>query len=188
MRHPVGDAAQHVVQPLLISLGKIMQDVTRHPVFVAGMSHTHADPVVMRPDMLMDGTQPIMPRMPAARLAAQLAGGEVNLVMKHGHICAVELVEPHGLPNRLARLVHEGCGFQQHDLLRAQAAFADLPLKLRFPRPKPVILRHSVQRHEANIMPVARIFYAGIAEACKEFHVWMPYCRDAGARVGFASS
>ena len=97
-----------------------MQNKARHGIFMAGVADAQPHTPISLAQMGMDGSQPIMPRMAAAHFSAQLAGGKIELVVKHHHIAQGQLVKGNRRMNRLARQVHEGFGLQQRHLFRPQ--------------------------------------------------------------------
>ena len=72
--------------------------------------------------------------------------------------------------DRLAGQVHKCLRLQQHDLGATQATLAELRLKFAFPRRKPVIRGNLIQSHKADIVAIAGIFAARIAETDEKFH------------------
>src|SRR3989338_3101846 len=167
---PIGNAAQKVVQPVLVGLGEIMQHISGHGVFMPRMANAKAHATISLTNMTVNRAQAIMPRMAAALFHPRLAGGEVQLFMQDGDIGGGEVVETRSLGHRLPRQVHEGFGLQQDDLFITQTALAGQSLKSALPRTKAVVGGDAVQRHEADVVAVGRIFRAGIAQAHKEFH------------------
>ena len=170
MWRAVADAAQHIIKPVVIGFGKVMQHIVGHQLLAARMAHTKAYARIVRPDVLMDRAQTVMARMPAAHLVFDLAGGEVDLVMQNHDILRVQLVKAHGGLHRLTREVHKGFRCEQDRAGRSEPPFADAALMFALPRGKPVIGRDAVERHKADVVPVARIFAARIAKANDQFH------------------
>ena len=90
--------------------------------------------------------------------------------MQHNHIRGFKLVKPHGRLHGLAGVVHERLGLEQDHTIRAKASFDRQPVMFGFPSGKTVVLRDAVQRHKADVMPVARVFRAWIAKPYDQFH------------------
>ncbi len=111
-----------------------------------------------------------MARMSAALLDAHFGGGEVEFVVKDGHIFGCHFVKAHGLADGLTREVHKGRRLQEQHFFAAEIARADLPLKLRLPRGEPMIARDFVQHHKADVVTVLFIFRARISETYKKLH------------------
>jgi hypothetical protein len=170
LRRAVRDAAQHVVQPILIGLGEIGQDVSRHAILVARMPDPEAHAAIGLPDMLVDGAQPVVTGMPAALFHAHLAWCQVQFVMEYRHVTGRQLVEPHRLADRLAGQVHEGLGLQQKHLLGPELALAQRALKFPAKRGKPVIGRDAIKGHPADIVAVRGVFRAWIPKPDPELH------------------
>ena len=81
----------------------------------------------------------------------------------------VELVEAHGLADRLAGEVHEGLRLEEDDLLAVDAAFGDAgPGTCLRQGEKPWRRCDRIRRHEADIVPVVGVLGARIAETCDE--------------------
>ena len=142
-----------------------MQHIGGHGILVARVADAHADPPIGLANMFVQRPQPVVPGMSAALLQPQLAGGQVKLVMEHRHVRRGQLEEPHRLAHRLPRQVHEGAGFQQDDPVISQPAICGHALKGFAPRRETVICSKPVHGHEADVVPVARIFRPGIAKA-----------------------
>ena len=71
----------------MLDLGEIRQHIACNAVFMSGMTNTKADTVEVRSAAkFIDRAQAIMSRKPAACLNADLAGGEVKFVVKHGEV------------------------------------------------------------------------------------------------------
>src|SRR5690606_31528196 len=106
---------------------------------------------------------------PPALLHAETARGQIDLVVEDDHLRRLNLVEARRLGDGPAALVHEGLGLhQQHldpALRRLDLALADHRLEfgpLGPERPAPCDL---VGGHEADVVAVALVFRAWIAEA-----------------------
>ena len=74
-------------------------------------------------------------------------------------------------------------GFQQHDLFRPQTAIADQALELGLPRRKSVIFGNPVHGHEADIVPVARVFVARVSETYKKVSICSACCIEVWGSV-----
>ncbi len=72
-------------------------------------------------------------------------------------------------PTALPALVHEGCGLQQHDALAAEARLRGLALEAAAPRAEVVALGDAVERHEADVVAVARVLGPGFPSPTKSF-------------------
>ncbi len=114
--------------------------------------------------------RPLWPGQPAADADLHLERREVELVVEDGQRFLVELVEVQRLLNRVAAVVHEGLRLHQQDLVAADAAFGDQASELLLPWAEAVHLGDDVGRHHADIVPVKRIFRAGISEAHPDLH------------------
>src|SRR3954452_24421805 len=117
----------------------------------------------------------------AADLDPQLAGGQLKLVLEHGDVSRRQLEEVRGFLHRAPRIVHEGPRLEQDDALALQRAFRGLALKTAAPWLEIMTPRDLVDGDEADIVPVMRVFRAGIAEADEQSH-------GAASRVALTSS
>src|SRR5690606_27402833 len=92
----------------------------------AGMADPDAHPAIVLADMLVERTYAVVAGGAAAGLDPDLARGEFDLVVEHGHRRWFELVETQGLADGLPGQVHEGLRLDQQHLLAADPAFGDL--------------------------------------------------------------
>jgi hypothetical protein len=76
----------------------------------------------------------------------------------------------HGLRHRAPRLVHERAGQQQQNFFSPDRAFHRHALETPAPGRDAVALRDRLHRHETDIMPVADVAFARIAEADEKQH------------------
>lgn len=150
-----------------------MQDVSRYSVLVAGVPDAKTDAAIAFAKVGMDRPQAVVPRMTTALFDAGLARGKVQLVMENGDVCGCDLVKRSRRLHRLAGQVHECLGLQQDDLLRAEPPFGHLTVIRFAPRPEPVVDRDPVNRHKADVVPVARVFRARIAKAHEKLHLML---------------
>ena len=165
-----GDRAEQRLEPRSVRLGEIVQHVMRDQVPLPGMADADAHPHIVVADMRRERSEPVMAGDPAARLHPHLAGREIELVMEHHHVGEIELVEAHRLADGAARRVHEGPGLEQQHLLIAELAFGGGALEALAPGGKAMRRGDGVDRHEAHIVTVERVFRPGIAEADEELH------------------
>ena len=167
----VGDAAQQVVEPLGVAPGEIAEDVVGDQALVAGMTDAEADAGELRADMGGDRAQAVVAGVAAAGLDPDPAGREVELVVQDDHLGGLELVELQRGADGVAGEVHVGAGLQEQHLLGAEAAFGHAPLELRAPGGEAMRRGDGVGGHEADVVALAGMFGAGIAEADEELHV-----------------
>ena len=52
--NPIADPAQHIIQPVLIGLGKIAQHVARYRILVAGMPNAQSHTGIIGANMPVD--------------------------------------------------------------------------------------------------------------------------------------
>jgi hypothetical protein len=90
--------------------------------------------------------------------------------VEDGERIHAELVEFQRLLNRVAAVVHEGLRLEEEDALTADPAFRDEAAEFLLPGTEVVRLGNDVGSHEADIVPLQRIFRAGIPEADPELH------------------
>ena len=176
-------AAQQVVKPGFLGLGKVRKHISRHPVLVSGMADSDAQPPVSLADMLVDRAQPVMPGMAAAGLEPHLARRKIQLVMKHDHRIGGQLQIAHRLADGLPRKIHEGARPQQRDTQIAQPPLGHLALKTGAPGAETVIGGDAIDGHIAHVMPVFCVFRPGIAKAHDQYHAFLRRW-DTGYRLG----
>jgi hypothetical protein len=75
-----------------------------------------------------------------------------------------------GFFNRLPRIVHEGHWAEQDYALMIERAFGGLALKTTAPWCETVTPCNFFDDGETDVMPVMRVFRAGIAETNKQSH------------------
>src|ERR1700710_1338087 len=127
--------------------------------------------------MRRNRTKPVVTGAPAADLDAHLAVRQFELVLKHGDLAGRELEEIRRFLHRAARLVHERHGTKQHHALAIERAFRGLALKTAAPWCETMTPRNFIDHRETDVVPVMRVFGAGIAETNKQSH-------DAASRAG----
>ena len=76
----------------------------------AGVADADADAGVVVAHRGGNGAQAVVAGIAAARLGAQFAGREVELVVQHDDVGEGDLVEPGGLRDGAAGFVHVGAG------------------------------------------------------------------------------
>ena len=108
-----------------------------------------------------------MPGEPAAHLQLEPAELEVALVVHDEHLAGLELVEARRAADGAARLVHERLRLEQRDLVAVEPDLRELAGELRLPRAA-VPARELVEHEVPDVVAVARVFAAGIAEADDE--------------------
>src|SRR5215831_18577649 len=81
-----------------------------------------------------------------------------------------DLEEVGRLLHGAAGLVHVGRRLEQHDALTIEHTFRGLALKTTAPWCETMTPRDFVNGHEPDVVPVLRVFRAGITEANKEAH------------------
>src|SRR3954463_13967511 len=111
-----------------------------------------------------------MARSPAADLHFDLHWGEVELVVKDRERVQIELVEFERLLDRVAAVIHEGLRLHEQDSVFADPPFSDEASELLLPGTE--IVRHGehIGGHEADVVPLKRIFGSGISEADPKLH------------------
>ena len=117
------------LQPDDVVLAEILQHMAGDLVLLAGMADTHPHPAIIRPQCRGDGAQAVLPRIAAAGLHLQLAGGQVDLVMDHHQRIQRQLEEAQRRADAVARQVHVGLGLEQIGLAAAKLAFGQTGLR-----------------------------------------------------------
>src|ERR1700758_4625279 len=140
------------------------------------MTDAEPHPAIVVADMRGDRAQAVVTGDAAADLHPHLRRRQFELVLEHGDLARPELEEVRGFLHRAAGVVHVGRGLEQDDALALERAFRSLALKAEAPWCETMTPRNFVDGHEADIVPITRVFRTGIAEADKEQH-------DAASRV-----
>ena len=97
LRCAIRTTPNNIIEPHFVCLGKILEDITRHLVLVAGMAHPDAHATIGFANMTVDRTQAVVTRMTAAKFHAAFSGREVNFVMKNHDLIGIQLVIAHRL-------------------------------------------------------------------------------------------
>jgi hypothetical protein len=146
------------------------------------MADAHADaPELRRAEGALHVAQAVVPRRAAAALHAQLAGREVELVMEGPDRVGRDLVEGGGGLHRIAAAVHVGERLEGEDPGAADHPLRDLALEALAPGGEAVARGDGVERHEADVVALPRMFLPRIAEADPEQH-WRGLLRGMLAR------
>src|SRR6185295_10871777 len=95
---------------------------------------------------------------------------QFEFVLKHGDVGGTELEEVRGFLNRAPGLVHVGGRPKQNDLFTIDRAIGSLALKTAAPRCETVTPRNFIDGHEADVVPVVRVFRTGVTETDKQAH------------------
>src|SRR5579883_3126796 len=142
---------------------EIAQDVVVDAILVPWMADTDPHAPIIIADMVADRAQTIMSGIAAADLDPEPPRRQVELVMENGDIGEIDLVEACRLADCAAGLVHESLGLQQDQAFVADRPFGGLALEAGAERRERMPARDRIDRHEADIVPVAGIGAAGIA-------------------------
>src|SRR5262249_27764011 len=130
--------------------------------------NAHAHEVVA--DVRRERTQPVVARVAATALDANLARREIELVVEHDDVADGDLQIALRLAAGASAVVHERLRFEQDDPLPAEAPLADEAMKALAPGRQAVALRHALKRHEADVVAMASIRCARIAQADQQLH------------------
>ncbi len=148
--------------PRAARLGKVVQHVRMHQSLVAGMADAEPNAGVIIAAMGRDRTQAIMAGNAAAGLHAQALPAEDRVRhAAHGVLRAAACRNPSRRARRgrfhSCRSAASGAG-----LLAIERDLGGLRLKARAPGRCAMHPVNRIQRHEADIVPVARVFRAGL--------------------------
>src|SRR6185437_5585552 len=150
--------------------GEVLQDVMLSHVLVAGMADAEAHAAIFVADMRRDRTQAVVAGIAATGFYPQLARRQIEFVVENDDVRFSELVEMRGFRHRAAGLVHVGTGQQQQNTLAVDLAFHRHALETPAPRRNAMRARNRLYGHEADVMAVAGVALAWIAEADEEKH------------------
>ncbi len=166
----IGHRLAQRLDPRPLRLGEVAKHIGMDQVLEAGVADAEPHAGVVVADMGGDRAQPVVPGVAAAGLDAQLARRQIEFVMEHGNVAKRQLEETHRLADGAAGLVHVGRGLEQHDALPRQFALGGLALEAAPPRREAVAACHRVDRHEADVVAVALMLRAGIAQSDEQAH------------------
>ena len=183
----VGDAAEEVVEPVGVGLGEVAEDVGRDQALVAGVADADADAVEGRADVGVDRAQAVVAGVAAAGLDADPAGGEVELVVEDGDVVGLELVELQGGADASPERFMKVPGFRSSTFSAPRRPSAISPWNFARHGAKPWADGDGVDGHEADVVAVAGVLAAGIAEADEELHEAHPQKRKRAAEGRGAS-
>jgi hypothetical protein len=99
-----------------------------------------------------------MPRNPATKLHPQLAGCQIKLIMKGHHILGRDFQEGGGWLHGITTRIHVGLWLERQDALPANGPFRHFTLEALPPRAEAMTPRNLIQGHEADIVPLTRMF------------------------------
>src|SRR3954469_9790328 len=166
----VGNRLAQRFYPRPVALGKVGQHVAVHQLLDAGMTDPEPHPAVVVAYMRGDRAQPVMTGDAAADLDPDFRRRQFEFVLKHGDVGGTELEEIRGFLNRAPGLVHESGRPQQNDLFTIERTIGSLALKTAAPRSETVTRGNVSDGHEADVVPVVRVFRTGITETDKQAH------------------
>src|SRR5215208_7048768 len=113
-----------------------------------------------RPQTVVPGETAAFARLQAARL-------QIDLIVHDEDRIRLELEEARGRTDGPAGVVHERLRLEQPDAMTVEPHLGELPGELSLPRDA-VPARQFLDHHPADVVAVAGIFAAGIAEADDE--------------------
>src|SRR5882724_1498984 len=166
----VGDRLAQRRHPGAVVLGEIGQDIAVHQLLDAGVTDPDPHAAIVVAEMRGDRAQPVMAGNAAADLDAHLRRRQFEFVLKHGDLAGGQFEEVGSFLNRASGLVHEGLRLQQHHPLAIERAFGGLALKTAAPWCETMTPRNSIDDNEPDVVPIVRVFRAGITEANKQAH------------------
>src|SRR6185437_9675394 len=126
-----------------------------------GVTDPEPHAAIIVADMRGDRAQAVMAGNAASDLHPHLPGRQLELVLEHGDLAQAELEEVRSFLHGAAGVVHVSRRLEQDDALTVERAFRGLALKAAAPWCKAMTPRNFIDGHEADIVPVARIFRAG---------------------------
>src|SRR5690606_2948799 len=154
----------------VVVLARLAQHPAHDPVLVARMADADAQAVEAPVAQQADGVaQSILAAMATVELQPRRTRRQVELVVDQQRLFRLDLPEPQRGGDRLAGEVHEGGGLEQPDLLAADVHPRGLAEQLRLQAEAHALpLGQGIDQAEAGVVPVERVFRAGIAQADDE--------------------
>src|SRR5947207_5836127 len=147
------------------------------------MPDADPDPPVIGADHRIDRAQPVMAGRAAAALDPHLARPQIELVVDHDDLFRRDLVEAHRRQNRVAGIVHEGLRQEQQTARARDHPLGEFALEAVAKRREAIPPRDRLGGHEADIVAVAGIARARIAEPDDQAHR-LTEAQDDGADPG----
>src|SRR6185312_2256726 len=163
------DVAQGL-DPGPLAFGEIAQHMRRHHLLDRRLADADAHALVVVADVGGDRAQAVVPGDAAADLHPHFRRGEIDLVVEDDDVADGDLVEARGFSHRATGLVHEGARQQQQYALARDIALDRDTLEFAPERTDVVALGDRLDRHEADVVAIAGVARAGIAEADEEQH------------------
>ena len=99
-----------------------------------------------------------MPGNTTAKLHPQLARRQIKLIMKGNDILGRDFQESSGLLHGITTRIHVGLRLQCQNALASNGAFRHFTLEALAPGAKAMAPRNLLHRHEADIVPLTRMF------------------------------
>src|SRR5271165_5294539 len=169
-RRSVGHGATEGVHPAQFRLRKVAQHEIMNQRLVSGMADAEPHAPVVVADMRADRAQTVVSGVAAADLHPDLCGRKIELVVKDRKGARVELVKTQRFADASARLVHVGLRRKQQDPLAADRPFRHEAGKAGPERTEAMPGSHRVDRHEADVVAIAGVTRARIAESRDDEH------------------
>src|SRR5271154_2101734 len=165
-----GDCAAYGLDPGRLRLGEVAQHVIIDQRLVAGMANADAHPLIVVADMGGDRAQAVMAGVAAADLDPHFGRREIELVVDDDHRIQVELPEAQRLADAASGIVHVGLRLEQGHPRPLDQALGRQSLPAGAKRAEAARLGDRVDRHEADVVAVACMARAGIAESRNDQH------------------
>src|ERR1700734_681129 len=166
----VGDRAADGFDPARLRLGEVAQHVIVDQRLIAGMADPDAHPFIVVADMGGDRAQAVVAGIAAAELDPHFGRREIELVVDDDQRAEVELPEAQRLADAASGIVHVGLRLEQGHPRPLDQAIGRQSLPAGAKRAEAARLGDRVDRHEADVVAVARMARAGIAESRDDQH------------------
>src|SRR5690606_4556356 len=134
------------------------------------MADADPNPYEVVAEVGTDRAQTVVAGIATADLHLHSAGGKVQLVVEDNHVLQVDFEESCRFADRAPALVHVGHGLKQQNALAADGPFRRLALKPAAPWREPVPLGNPIDSHEADVVAMAGVLVARIAQSDKKLH------------------
>jgi hypothetical protein len=165
-----GDRAADGLDPTRLRFGEVIQDIIMDERLVAGMADADPHPLVAGADMGGDRAQAVVAGVAAADLDPHLARREIELVVDDDERAEVELRIAQSFADAASGIVHIGLRLEQNHTLIADQPVRHQSLVPGAKGAEPAPFGDRVNRHETDIVAVARVSSARIAESRNDQH------------------
>src|SRR5271170_3576386 len=167
----VGDRAADGFDPTRLRLGEVAQHVIVDQRLVAGMADADPHPLIVVADMGGDRAQAVVAGIAAADLDPHFGRREIELVVDDDERAQVQLRIAQRRADAASGVVHVGLRLDQRHPYALDHALSRQSLPAGAKRAEAARPSDRIDRHEADVVAVARMARTRIAESGDDQHV-----------------